>query len=361
MQILQATYYKGIKPVGKPVAVYLENDAFRIVQTMEEHEDDRYWDVQAIHPDDSFDDNRLILSYGVVKPLEYLEFNQADALMILENVYPGKLWEKKKSAASKNAVGILFIGIGIVIALSIAAYFIIAPRLADKIARNVPIEWELDLGKQVAAGLVPEGKVDTLKSQMLDSFFTAMKVTTDYPIKLYFVRDTVVNAFAMPGGSIVVYQGLFDKMQNYEALAGLLGHEFAHVEKRHSLRSMFRSLSGYMFLSLLFGDLTGIMGVLLDNANSIQNLSYSREFEREADARAVELLMERNIGLSGMQGLFQIFLDEGSKGLEVPEFMRTHPVTQDRIDYVKLKISETGIEPIYYEVLKGLFDRMKAQ
>lgn len=361
MQILQATYYKGIKPVGKPVAVYLENDGFRIVQTMEADLEDSYWDLQGIHPDDSFEDKRLILSYGITKPLEYLEFNQEDALKILESFYPGKLWEKKRSKASRNAVGILFVGIAIVIALALAAYFILAPRIADKIARTVPMEWELDLGKQVAAGLVPDGKVDTLKSQMLDSFFTAMKVTTDYPIKLYFVRDTVVNAFAMPGGSIVVYQGLFDKMQNYEALAGLIGHEFAHVEKRHSLRSMFRSLSSYMFLSLLLGDLTGIMGVLLDNANSIQNLSYSREFEREADARAVELLMERNIGLSGMQGLFQIFLDEGNKGLAVPEFMRTHPVTEDRIAYVKLKISETGVEPIHYEVLKGLFDRMKVQ
>lgn len=360
MHILQAFYYKGIKPVGRPVAVYLENDRFRIVPTMESQDEDRYWEVARIIPDESFEDKRLILSYGIEKPLEYLEFQQQDALQILISHYPGKIWEKQKSAASRNALGILVLGIAAAIAIAVVAYFILVPKIADKIARNVPMEWELDLGKQVAAGLVPDAKVDTLKSQMLDSFFKAMNIQTGYPVKLFFVRDSVVNAFAMPGGSIVLYEGLFDKMENYEALAGLIGHEFAHVEKRHSLRSLFRSLSGYMVLSLLFGDLTGIMGVLLENANSIQNLSYSRDFEREADARAVELLMERNIGLSGMQGLFQIFLDEGNKGLAVPEFMRTHPVTQDRIEYVKLKISETGSEPIHYEVLKSLFGRMKA-
>ncbi|MBK8955186.1 MAG: hypothetical protein IPM34_06470 [Saprospiraceae bacterium] len=199
MQSLKANYYKGIKPMGKPVAVYLEDQGFRIIQTMDEEMEDAFWDLPGIHPDESHDDERLILSYGNTKPLEYLEFNQEGALELLQQRYPGKLWEKPRPEAAKNAISILVIGFAVIAALVLAVYFLLAPAMADKIARNVPMEWELNLGKQVAEGLVPEGKVDTMKSQMLDSFFAAMKVSTDYPIKLYFVNDTVINAFAMPG------------------------------------------------------------------------------------------------------------------------------------------------------------------
>ncbi|WP_446914219.1 M48 family metalloprotease, partial [Klebsiella pneumoniae] len=83
-----------------------------------------------------------------------------------------------------------------------------------------------------------------------------------------------VNAFAVPGGFIVVHDAILDEMEHHEELAGLLGHEIGHVQLRHSTKAIARSLSYYMLLSLLFGDVSGIAAVIVDNASTLNNLEY---------------------------------------------------------------------------------------
>ena len=131
------------------------------------------------------------------------------------------------------------------------------------------------------------------------------------------------------------------------------------MEFKHSLKSVFRSVSSFIILAAFFGDLTGLAGIILENANSIQNLSYSRHFEKEADANAVRILLDRKIDLSGMLDLFNVFMTEGKKGLDVPKFLSTHPVTQDRIDYVKSQMSIAESDLVQYENLLQLFNRLK--
>lgn len=359
MKMLNATLYQGIKPVGQPVTVWLEEGQLKIVDDLHQVQEDLFWPLGQIHPDPAPGDQKFIISFGKGSQRAYLEFGDREALRILQSHYPHKTWEEKGSVISKHGLGLALSAVFLLLALVLGVYFWLLPKIADQLALKVPTEWELNLGKQLETGMVQPGSIDSLKSAQLDSFFRMMDIPTSYPIRIYFHQDTIVNAFAMPGGTIVVYKGLFDKLRDYEALAGLLGHEFAHIEKRHSLRSMFRSLSGYLILSALFGDLTGITGLLLENAHSIQNLSYSRAFEHEADARAIELMLERKIGLSGMYGLFKIFMDEAPKGLEVPEFMRTHPVTADRMEFVEKQMGQKEGQSIERRDLSGMFERMR--
>ena len=75
-------------------------------------------------------------------------------------------------------------------------------------------------------------------------------------------------------------------MKSYDQLVALLGHEVSHVNNRHSIKILTRNLAGYMMISLVFSDLNGIMSVLAENAQQLRSLSYSREFEEEADEQA---------------------------------------------------------------------------
>lgn len=356
---LSAKYYSGIKPIPLHAEVFLESAELRICFSKEGIRQEANWDLNGIQPDVADPANKFILRYGNKHPYEYLEFEDNNALDELRQRYPFKKWQQQAGVFAKNPLLIAGSFATGFIALCLLAYFIMLPRFSDMLSATVPVSWETQLGDNISGGMISSGNEDVAKSKLLDSFFLVLDVPTKYPIRFHFINDSVINAFAMPGGNIVIYKGLFDKINSYESLAGLMGHEFAHVEYKHSLKTIFRSLSSFILLSALFGDLTGLAGIIVENANSIQNLSYSREFETEADAHAVNLLVERKISLKGMLDLFSIFKGEEKEGQAMPKFLNTHPVTQDRIDFVKSEMNAKEKEIVHYPVLHDLFYRMK--
>ena len=356
---LKAKYYVGIKPQPIEADVWLEPGQVHIGFSKNNFSESRYWELEKIKPDQDANDNKFILQYGDSHPFEFLEFEDPGAIQQFQLYYPHKKWKQSENAFTRNPLAVVSSIVGVFMLLCIAAYFLLVPNISDLLSKTVPVRWEVELGDKMAGGMIEESKEDKVKSMMLDSFFVMMDVPSKYPIKMHFINDSVVNAFAMPGGNIVIYKGLFDKIQTYESLAGLIGHEFTHVEFKHSLKTIFRSLSSYILLAALFGDLTGLAGIVVENANSIQNLSYSRKFEEEADANAVQILLDRKISLSGMLDLFKVFLNEGKKGLAVPKFLNTHPVTESRIEFVKSNMGQREGELVHYESLLRLFNRMK--
>jgi beta-barrel assembly-enhancing protease len=141
------------------------------------------------------------------------------------------------------------------------------------------------------------------------------------------------NAFALPGGYIVVHQRLLEMLQSPEELAALLGHEYGHLQLRHSTRTLFRNLSGYLFVSILFGDVSGITAIILENAHSLRSLQYSRELEKEADLLGLRVLQDNKLDPRGMVRLFDQ-LKKQSKESET-EFISSHPLLRSRIRYVQ--------------------------
>ena len=147
------------------------------------------------------------------------------------------------------------------------------------------------------------------------------------------------------------------KINKQSELAGLLAHETAHVTHRHSMKILCRSIAGFLVVSLLLNDVNGIMASIAQNANSLQNLSYSRGFEKEADISGFELLRSRRIDPHGMISLFEVLKRQEKTTL--PGFLSTHPVTQDRIDYLNTKIKE---DPYSFEnnlQLENAFSMLK--
>ena len=142
----------------------------------------------------------------------------------------------------------------------------------------------------------------------------------------YVVDDPSVNAFAIPGGFIVVNAGLVHEADSADELAGVLAHEIQHVEQRHSLQILLYQLGWATLLAAVLGDPSTITALLL---LEVGNLSFSRELEAAADAGGLETLRQAGIAPEGMATFFRKLAADGDAG--APDWLSTHPSTQDRI------------------------------
>lgn len=150
-------------------------------------------------------------------------------------------------------------------------------------------------------------------------------------IRILIVRDSSMkNAFAFPGGHIVVYTGMLAMLESQEEWMGLLAHEGGHVHLRHGMRRVVRGSLLAVGSSLILGDASGIASVLLDNAGTLMSLRYGRRDESEADAFARRSLEAAGHSPAGLVTLFEKLL----KLQALPAwaaFLSTHPATEERI------------------------------
>ena len=122
------------------------------------------------------------------------------------------------------------------------------------------------------------------------------------------------------------------------------------------MKMMCRNLSGYLFVSAILGDVNGIMAIIGDNVNNLQSLSFSREFEHQADADGFKILMQNQVNPQGMSNLFKRLDDQMSI---IPEFLSSHPVTKERIQFIDQLIKTKPYQIKENTRLEILFKELK--
>jgi len=156
--------------------------------------------------------------------------------------------------------------------------------------------------------------------------------------------DNTLNAFATPGGYIYVYTGLIKFLDNADDLAGVMGHEIAHADLRHTSRNLQKQYGVSILLGILLGEnpntLTEIAGQI---AGTVAGLAFSRDFETEADAESVEYLAPTPYACNGAASFFQKLEDSGQTG-GTPEFLSTHPSPDNRVVDINAKANEVGCD-----------------
>jgi len=188
----------------------------------------------------------------------------------------------------------LSITLHLTIAIAILAiiglsYVYVIPWVGEKSVALIPEDYDNQLGSSAWLENDYFVTIDSSKTKTLNDFAKQLDLNNTKKLKFTVVKSNEINAFAMPDGNIVVFTGIIKEMKNYDELVGLLGHEASHVNDRHSMKMLCRSLSGYLFVSLILGDVNGVMAVIGDNVNSLQSLSFSREFEHQADTDGFEI------------------------------------------------------------------------
>jgi len=174
-----------------------------------------------------------------------------------------------------------------------------------------------------------------------------------YPLKFYLVNDRSVNAYAVPGGHIVVHSGLIEQAGSAEELAGMLAHEVGHVIHRHSFTKMAEMFGTLMIATAVFGDTDNIPNL----AFAWTSVSFSRDAENEADKAALTLLESGRVDPQGLIRFFdrQAVEYRRSVGGEMDVWIRmnsTHPNPADRASILRdgVKKFEKGFTPKIIEV-----------
>ena len=225
-------------------------------------------------------------------------------------------------------------GIAGILILSVYIYFQGFPAMASLITGNVPTAWETELGNRTL-GEIPASAFchDVKKQKALDqilSLLTRALPPNPYSFLLHVMNTREMNAFALPGGNIIVFNGLLQKSDSPEELAGVLAHELQHIVLRHSTRQILQGASFRLLLSSFSGFSFG-----LNAAETLGSLNYSRQFEEEADRNGMALLLAANIDPSGMISFFEKLQKQERKGGGTGRFLSDHPLTEDRIEVLK--------------------------
>lgn len=158
------------------------------------------------------------------------------------------------------------------------------------------------------------------------------------------INNKDVNAFALPGGPVFFYTGLFDKFKTEDQLAAVLSHELTHVRKEHWARAYAdqqkRALGLSVILMLLRANRTVTDLASISN-ELLVSLPYARRDETEADMVGFDMMVKAGYNPEGMAQVFQILRDS-AKGGKPPEFLSTHPDDKNRINRIEDKIKKSG-------------------
>ncbi len=331
-------------------------------------------DVLHLYIDDD-EKSLLIWSIGSFISCQY----NGDKLLITYGNYPHQTLECAGNFAStiysiwsggkfiQKAEGFVFKGKGTAVITLIAGfvlvgvliYFFLLPWVGEKSASLIPKDAEIELGNSIAEIYKQNGDENDSATYCINQFASKIKFNSEYDLRIHVIESDQINAFALPGGHIFVYSAIIKKMKSYEELVALLGHEATHVTKRHSLKSICRSMAGSFFIAVLFGDVTGISAGVFSQADQFQQLSYSRELETEADNNGYKIMIQNKVNPEGMLHLLQLLKEEGARVPDLMKYLSTHPDTDARIENIKSQLPKTGLSNESTQ-LDILFKKLKA-
>jgi len=237
-----------------------------------------------------------------------------------------------------------------------AAYKIVPPYFVDQLVDEIPVEWEEALGDAVLSAFPveknPDPKVMALLTEILRLLKQSKLEETPYNLKIFILPTEQINALALPGGNIIVFEGLLKIADSPEELAGVLAHEAQHIFLKHSTRGILRNLASGMLMALVLGDANAVMESVVSIAGQLNTMGFSRKMETEADIKGVELMLDAKINPQGMLSIFKKLLKEelkleesnssASKTKEILSYLSTHPSAKSRLKKLESQIKNNS-------------------
>ena len=245
----------------------------------------------------------------------------------------------RKTRATRRTV--MLAVAGLLVALGAGSWFG-SDALATWAVGLVPPEWEKQIGESAMQDLlareevVREGPVvDAVKE--MTARLTEQIASSPYHFTVTVVKSPVVNAFALPGGSVVVFTGLIKEAKSPEEVAGVLGHEINHVLQRHGMERIVKTLGVIAIAAIVFGDQQGLIGLAKQLGIEIVTLKYNRDQETEADLTGLRLLHKAKVDPAGMIAFFER-LAQSEKEQQRVELLSTHPMSAARTGRLKAEL-----------------------
>ncbi len=261
-------------------------------------------------------------------------------------------WKKEVSRVQRGLpIGALLIGLVLLLPLLLGvALWWKSDAIAEWAVRRVSHETEVRLGdaifeqSRIGLKLLPSDAA----TKMVTEIGERLTKGTPYRFHWHVADDPTVNAFAIPGGHVVVFTGLIKAADSAEEVAGVLAHEVQHILLRHSLKGMVHQIGWRMVVDLLVGEWGG--GAISEAAAQLQVLKFGRDQESQADLKGLVLLKEARIDPNGMITFFDRLAKQ--EGVVIP-LLSTHPGSGNRTEALRSEITRLGpwkSEPLPYEL-----------
>jgi Zn-dependent protease with chaperone function len=324
---IAATYFDGRVPVGNRIRVVFTADA--VVVGRDDGERTYARAALRVSPRIAGADRFITLPDG--GELQCPDDARLDTLPSAVRSERLVSWLEQRWAV---AVGC----IGAVVATVVWGYLVVVPAAATAAAERIPIETEAVLGEQALAWLdrqmlepsqVPRFDIELVRQRFA---WLCAGLPFERHYRLEFRRLwTVPNALALPGGIIVLTDGLIDLAQDDDELLAVLAHEAGHIELRHPMRAVLQGSAVAVAAATLTADAATVSAAVAGLPALLANARYSRELESAADDYAMALLGRKGISPEAFAAILERLVGE-DHGLERAfGYLNSHPVTADRI------------------------------
>ena len=282
----------------------------------------------------AFDDLRLADEIRPRRPIRLLNAAQSDARLtfaddsILEDLL-AKAPHLRAAGVLGRRPGLRILQWAAGVAAVIAILAIGLPNAAEPIAAMMPLAWEEAIGRKVIGGFQQQHGFCTNREGVVALVRLVVRlkgvVKSRYKFRITVANDDSVNAFAAPGGYLVLNKGLIATARSPDEVAGVLAHEMGHVVESHATEGIVRAAGLALFVQLLLGDPSGALGIGVATGELLLSLAYNREDEAEADAVAVAILAAAGIDSAG----FADFLERMSQPVTNDETAPDQTITED--------------------------------
>jgi Zn-dependent protease with chaperone function len=293
------------------------------------------------------DHDQLVLRWDGDPGGRTLYFNHPDLIREFRQAAPAHLDRPFEQAAERvrhmrhrrhviwSAVG------GTIVALVLGLWFG-SDLLVELAVDRIPVEWEEKLGEAAYRDflahqdVMKEGPAVAAMQEMTHRLIQQIP-DNPYKFEVTVVKSDVINAFALPGGHVVVFTGLIKKAESGEEVAGVLGHELNHVLQRHGLERIVKNVGVMTVAAIVIGDQRGLVGLMRQVGVELLTLKFGRAQETEADLTGLQLLHKAKIDPAGMITFFQR-LSEHDEGRV--ELLSTHPMSTGRAERLRGELAQ---------------------
>jgi predicted Zn-dependent protease len=329
MMILKGQYYNGIQPI--PIQAVLEFMEREAVLTTDQLSNHFPLDKLRVSPRVGMTDRFIDLPDG-----GQFQCPHNEILKSLPQISPSEgpvAWLEKRWGVALSAVAIS-------VCILLAGYFYGLPRAAERIAARIPIEKERILGRQSLAwldtnDLLKPTILDKTKQQEIRDGFDRLR--SELPLKDYYqleIRESKAfgaNAFALPGGTIVITDDMVLEANSPDEVQAVLAHEIGHEELHHTMKSILQNSAVGVAAAAITSDAASLSVAVAGLPVLLARTKYSREFEAEADEYAFKLLKQKGSSPGAFASIMERLSEKYKRDEHAFAYVSTHPVTEERI------------------------------
>lgn len=332
MITLEGRYYNGLTPTGVPARIEFDGreavlTAFAALRIIE-----RYALTSVkVSPRVGKSDRFIDLPNG-------RQFQCADHA-ILDSL-PQASPTEVPVAWLEERWGVALTGVVVIICMLLAGYFYGLPAAAKRIAARIPIETEQKIGKQALVWLdkngwlKPSGLEDVNQQDIRNGFnalCSDLLLKDYYRLEIRFSKVFGANAFAFPGGTIVITDDMVLAAESPAEVQAVLAHEIGHVELRHTLRSVLQNSAIAVAATAVTSDAASLSVAVAGLPVLLATTKYSREFETAADDFAFKLLNQKGYSPAVFASIMERLAEKHKHEERAFAYISTHPMTEERV------------------------------